>query len=94
MVNAIKHSSPDGAEIRIQVAQEADSFIISIVNPGTLPDGFVLKKEPGLGRGLDLAISLLPAGMSLSLANVPHGVAAVLSIPKNALLRSGPGSNG
>jgi len=63
IVNAIKHSKSDKkcAQIEIHHEHRLDEIVLSISNPGRLPNGFDFQAQKGLGTGLELIQSMLPS---------------------------------
>ncbi len=83
LMNAIKHIQPDKKNSGIKIYHEHrhKSIMLSISNPGRLPEGLDLQKEKGLGTGLELAKSMLPSeGAKLFLENRNNEVVAELLI--------------
>ena len=56
--NALKHSN--GAQVRCQFICDATGVTVEIVNPGTLPEGFLLQNVKSGVSGLGLVRALLP----------------------------------
>lgn len=90
LMNAIKHyhcSTRDS--IKIECKQTSESYILSISNPGFLPEGFDFNNMIALGTGLELAKSMLPSqGAKLDFVQKKSQVVAVLSITSPLLINN------
>jgi len=89
MMNAIKHFHSENKNEKIKVHHEhqLESIILSVSNPGTLPEGFDLQAGKGLGTGLELARSMLPSkGAKLLLEEKNNEVVASLLISSPLLV--------
>jgi len=89
IMNAIKHSQSEDETAVIKVHHEHgdQQIILSITNPGMLPQGFDFQADSGLGIGLELAKSMLPGkGAKLTLENVDKVVVTQLIISEPLLI--------
>lgn len=85
ILNAAKHLSDSGrrSTLSLGVAWQAqlECARITITNPGRLPDTFDFAAEQGIGTGLELVRSMLPAhGATLTFANRPGFVETQLTL--------------
>ncbi len=83
IINATKHSQAQGeqAEIKILYQQTPEHIILTITNPGKLPDGFDFQTQSGFGIGLELAGIMLPnEGAELFISEKNKNVVARLLI--------------
>jgi PAS domain S-box-containing protein len=81
MLNAVKHAPPADKpqQVLVTVRGDREEAQVSIVNPGALPPGFDFATGTGIGTGLELAKSLLPArAAQLTFSNTGRGVEALL----------------
>jgi two-component sensor histidine kinase len=81
MSNAVKHSGVAAQQtvIWIQAAQDAEHVQVRVRNRGRLPDGFDFASGRGLGTGLSLVRSLVPAA-GMDLAFIQDGEAVEVRI--------------
>ncbi len=89
IVNAIKHANHDTKNGKIEIHHEhrLDKIILSITNPGRLPDGFDFQAQKGLGTGLELIQSMLPSkGAELIFDECDYMVSVKLLISSPLLL--------
>jgi PAS domain S-box-containing protein len=81
LTNAIKHS-PAPCEVSCIVETDADGVVLSVLNHGSLPEGFNLAQVPGGVSGLGLVRALLPR-RSAKLSLTPHGSRVLARIQLN-----------
>lgn len=81
--NAVKHGSggPGEAAVVVRLIQTGYIAVVSVMNAGTLPQGFDFGRGQGSGTGLGLVRSLLPRrGAELQLEQTSEGVCARLTL--------------
>ena len=80
--NAVKHESGGRQPAQVHVQTKQDEAVVSILTPAVrLPETFDFHLDQGLGTGLQLVKSLLPAdGCKLRLENTSMGVLAELRL--------------
>lgn len=85
IMNSAKHASSNGTPpqitIRVRWDAQQNQALISIVNPGILPDGFDFQNAQSSGTGLELVRSLLPPdGSILTIGTHGNEVTALLKL--------------
>ena len=95
VTNAVKHTPAGTGRVKVRACLGTEGAVIEVCNrPAALPPGLDLETGSGLGTGLRLVRSLLPAqGAELVLAAGGGGVQARLRLGP-PVLRAGPGSRG
>lgn len=96
IMNATKHSQPQSeeAEIKICHQQTSELIMLTISNPGKLPDGFDYRTQKGFGTGLELASVMLPGeGAELFISEKNNNVVARLLISPPLLIDRGQNLN-
>ncbi len=89
IINSIKHFLPDSDtdKIKIHHWHESNSIILTVSNPGRLPEKFDFHAGKSLGTGLELLKAMLPGkGAELKISEENNEVVAMLTITSPLLV--------